>query len=148
MTPREFSADSVLAKLEHLSELLDVLEGTRDDLSLERVQRDAVLRLAVERIVTQLVELAASANAHVAATIGKTQASGSYRQSFVMMGSLGIIPTDLAARLALSAGMRNIMVHSYGEIDWELVLASIPGFDADYRAYVAHLSRWLADTVV
>ena len=142
MTPRELSTGTVTAKLAQISELLDILD-TMGEVQLQQLRTDAVLRLALERVLTQLVELAASTNAHVAAAKGTSRATGTYRESFALASGVGALPDDLATRLAPSAGLRNILVHSYADVDWQRVVDSIPNFRTDYRDYVRHVARWL-----
>jgi uncharacterized protein YutE (UPF0331/DUF86 family) len=48
-----------------------------------------------------------------------------YRTSFLKAGELEIITKDLAEKLALSVGMRNIIVHQYEEIDYDKIYQSI-----------------------
>lgn len=49
----------------------------------------------------------------------------SYRDSFVRAGEQALIPSDLAESLALSAGLRNVLVHAYEEIDYEIVASTV-----------------------
>lgn len=42
----------------------------------------------------------------------------SYRDVFLLMGEGGVVPKDLAARLAAAAGLRNLVAHQYAVIDW------------------------------
>lgn len=142
MTPRELSPDTITAKLNLITNLLDVLDGI-GDVGLDRIQDDPVLRLALERALTQLVELAASVNIHIAASKGSPKATATYRESFHAAALAGSIPEELAIRLAPSAGMRNLLVHGYADIDWQQVADSIPKFRADYREYVRQIGRWL-----
>lgn len=144
MTPRELSVSTVTAKLQHIVDLLDALDQIAAR-PAEEISGDPVLRLAIERVLTQLVELAASINAHMGAALGQVKATSTYRKSFGALGALGVLPEDLAARLADSAGMRNILVHNYADIDWPRVVTSIPMFRLDYRDYVQHVSRWLGE---
>lgn len=50
---------------------------------------------------------------------------GTYRDAFRRAGEEGLIPADLAASLADAAGLRNVLVHLYEDIDYEIVAASI-----------------------
>ncbi|HSO71005.1 MAG TPA: DUF86 domain-containing protein [Arachnia sp.] len=145
MTPREFSAGVVTAKLEHIRGLLEALDQM-GDLDGARLRGDVVLRLAVERVLTQLVELAASANGHISASLGKTIAAGTYRESFDLAAAVGAISAELAARLKPSAGLRNILVHNYTTTDWNIVVASVPQFRSDYGDYVREVATWLSMT--
>lgn len=50
-----------------------------------------------------------------------------------MASRAGLLPADLAERLAGSAGMRNVIVHQYAELDRDLVAAAVAKTIEGYR---------------
>jgi uncharacterized protein YutE (UPF0331/DUF86 family) len=48
-----------------------------------------------------------------------------------------------AERIAASAGLRNILVHDYNDLDRRIVHASIRSCLEDYREYVEKVDRFL-----
>ncbi len=46
-----------------------------------------------------------------------------YGELFRRLGEHGIIPADLALRLAAASGLRNLVAHQYGVLDWKRVHA-------------------------
>jgi uncharacterized protein YutE (UPF0331/DUF86 family) len=46
---------------------------------------------------------------------------GSYRDVFAALGQREIVPRDLATRLAAASGLRNLVAHQYGVIDWNRI---------------------------
>ena len=80
MSPREFDAGVVQARLTLIRGLLDDLRSV-GEVTADLLQRDRMLRHGVERVLGQLVELAVSINGHVgAALLGR--APQDYRTSF------------------------------------------------------------------
>lgn len=142
MTPPALDAASVHAKLRLMRELLDDLEGL-GEVPAARLERDRMLRHAVERILTQLVDLAVAINGHLgSARLGEGAAD--YRGSFALAARAGAIPAQLADQLAPSVGLRNLLTHEYATIDLELVARSIPiALDA-YGVYVSSIANALA----
>lgn len=65
-------------------------------------------------------------------------------ESFAAATKVGAVPEDLAARIAPSAGLRNILVHQYLDADLEIVAASVDRAIADYADYVGKVARWLS----
>ncbi|MCD5415735.1 DUF86 domain-containing protein [Candidatus Bipolaricaulota bacterium] len=61
-----------------------------------------------------------------------------------MLGTVDILPRELAKRLAPIAGLRNILVHEYLEIDWDEVLRNLQRM-GDLYAFMEHIKRWLKD---
>ncbi len=67
----------------------------------------------------EAIEAALDVNAPLAAEVP----DDSYR-GFIRLGELGVLPRDLAERLASSAGLRNRLVHRCDILDDGRVLAS------------------------
>jgi uncharacterized protein YutE (UPF0331/DUF86 family) len=141
VSPREFDPEVAQRRLRMLEELLDDLASI-GDVDRARLVEDRLLRHAVERILTQLVELAVSVNSHVAATyVG--QAPADYRSSFDLAVSAGLIDGDLSKRLQRSVGLRNILTHEYVTADLAVVARSVTEAREDYAAYVRAVAGWL-----
>lgn len=138
MTPAELDRDVVHAKLRTMRDLLDDLAGV-GEVTAAVLEQDRILRHAVERVITQLVELAASINGHVGAAL-VNRGPADYRESFALAAEAGIISKDLAAQLASSAGLRNLLVHEYASIDLARVAASVAEALAGYQQYVAEVA--------
>jgi uncharacterized protein YutE (UPF0331/DUF86 family) len=51
----------------------------------------------------------------------------------------------LAVRLAPSAGLRNVLVHAYVDLDVGLLVAAVPLASKQYGEYVRQVARWVAD---
>jgi len=45
----------------------------------------------------------------------------SYREVFRLLSDHGVIEPELAARLASGAGLRNLVAHQYGVLDWDRI---------------------------
>lgn len=55
-----------------------------------------------------------------------------------------MISPELAAELAPSAGLRNILTHEYVAVDLKLVAGAVPLARSGYRRYVTETARFLA----
>ena len=53
-----------------------------------------------------------------------------YPDLFVALAEHAVLPRDLAARLAAASGLRNLVAHQYGVLDWTRIHA-IASFDLD-----------------
>jgi uncharacterized protein YutE (UPF0331/DUF86 family) len=141
VTPRSLDRDALQAKLAMLRDLLDDLEQL-GEVSEDDLVSDRIRRYAVERILTQLVELAVSINSHVAAAIlGKGPSD--YRDSFTLAGRAGAISSELVTTLRPSVGLRNVLTHEYATVDLGIVSRSIPLAISGYRRYVREVARFL-----
>lgn len=141
MSPRDLDPDVLTTRLSLLRELLEDLDSIGAT-SADRITEDRVLRRAVERLLTQVVDVAVDVNSHVVATtLGRTPSD--YRDSFRLAASAGLLTDELAGRLELSVGLRNILVHEYVRADLAIVAAAVPVAGREYREYLRAASTWL-----
>jgi uncharacterized protein YutE (UPF0331/DUF86 family) len=141
MTPREIDWRTLRAKLRRARDLLDQL-AELGPIDTARLAAEPVTALAVERILTLLVDLAFASNSHVVvARLGR--APDSYAESFALASQAGMIDGELAAALHPSVGLRNVLVHNYLDVDPERVAAAVPLALEQYGAYVRQVATFL-----
>jgi uncharacterized protein YutE (UPF0331/DUF86 family) len=138
----ELNVESVQRRLVAIRERLDELRQL-EGITADRLGEDWLTRAAVERVLTQLVELAAQVNTHIVAVSGKVPPA-EYRESFIAAAEVGALPSDLAAKIAPSAGLRNILVHQYLDADLEIIAHSAGQATDHYAAYVRAIAAWLS----
>lgn len=78
----------------------------------------------VERLFELLVTVCCDIILHLLSSKNE-EIPTTYRTIFLRAGELDIIEKDLAHRFAKAAGMRNIIVHGYEEIDYNIIHKSI-----------------------
>lgn len=143
MMPRPLDEAAVQAKLELMAVLLRRL-GRFGAVDRAGIENDLDQRLILERILTQLVDLAVGINTQIAsAELGIVPAD--YRSSFPALAEAGAIEPDLARRLAPSTGMRNVLVHAYLDLDVDRFVSSVPPARVQFGEYVEQVARWLLD---
>jgi uncharacterized protein YutE (UPF0331/DUF86 family) len=145
MNPRPFHPPAVRRRLRVIRQMLDDLESM-GEFSLDRLQTDRVGRLAAERILTQVVDLAASINTHITvATLNRAPESNS--DSFALVARIGAIDPGLARQLVPSVKFRNILIHDYLVVDDEKFLTAIKLAPEQYGRYVRQVASWLIDRI-
>lgn len=141
MTPGRLDPDVIRNKLAEITRTLDEL-ALVGEVNGARLSSDSLVRAAVERFVTRLVDLAVDVNTHLAvAKLGR--APGDYRSSFTLAAELEAIDAKLAKLIAPSVGMRNVVIHEYDRLDLERLAAAIPLAVAHYREYVRQVARFV-----
>lgn len=93
----------------------------------------------IERLLELLVMTASDIVFHLISSKGES-IPASYKAAFLRAGELGLISSGLGKSLALGAGLRNILVHEYEEIDYNLVHQSIPTATRDFAYFIKELS--------
>jgi len=96
----------------------------------------------IERILELLIMTASDIIFHLLSAQGEP-APTSYRTAFLRAGEILIISKDLSQSLALIAGLRNILVHEYEEIDYNILFKSIPTAIKDYSLFMDEILRRL-----
>ena len=129
------SPDVVKKKLESITKYLSDLLPFKKISYNEFMQR----HYEIERILELLIMTASDIIFHMITDRGEP-APSSYKAAFLRAGELGIISKKLSRSLALSAGLRNILVHEYEEIDYKIVHKSIPTAIRDFSALIKELT--------
>ena len=117
-----------------------LLERRRQDpaaLATDRVQL-----LALRYAFVTAIEGAIRSAQHIAASEGwRTPATNA--DAFLVLAGNGVLPNELAGRLAKAAGFRNLLIHQYAEIDDQRVIEHL-GSVGDLDAFVDAVTDWLA----
>ena len=131
-------ADSVFAKLARLDSLLAVLEDARAR-GKAAVTSDVRLQLEVERALQVSIQICIDIGAHLVSELGLKPAED-YQGVFASLSAHGTIDNDLADRLGDAAGLRNLLVHDYGDIDHARLWDTLGELD-DLRAFAGAAER-------
>jgi len=123
--------DVLLRKLLYLRQLLMDLLPYKDA-SFAQVEAE---HYKIERLFELLVATATDILFHLLAE--QNVSPDSYREAFHLAGKHGVIPVDLAIRLQKAAGMRNVLVHLYETIDYQILHTSIQPALQDFGQFVA-----------
>lgn len=105
-----------LAKLRVFLKDLRPYEGA----SVPAVEED---HYRVERLLQLLVEVATDILAHELAHLGVVPAS--YRDAVRKAVGAGLLSEELGVSLERAAGLRNVLVHLYEDLDMEILAASV-----------------------
>jgi uncharacterized protein YutE (UPF0331/DUF86 family) len=114
------------------------MEGVRTQ-GEERYLGDEDPRLKTERALQLAIQVCIDVAAHVTSELGLL-APQTYREAFAGLASSGLLPGDLADRLGDAAGLRNLLVHGYGDLDDRQIWAALDRLD-DLRAFAAAAAR-------
>ena len=141
MTPVEPNPDVVIRRLRMMRDALDTLDGFRG-VDVAQLNDAPVARAAVERLLQVIVGLAFDINAHlVAKTLGRSPETG--RASFHDLVEAGVLDEALAATLAPSAGLRNVLVHHYVDLRMDLIADAVRTVGDGFPAYITAVARYL-----
>lgn len=124
------SPDVLARKLAKLRVFLSDLRPY-EGVSVPAVEED---HYRVERLLQLLVEVATDILAHELARLGVVPAS--YRDAARKAAEEGLLPEELGVSLERAAGLRNVLVHLYEDLDMEILAASVEPALKDFGEFL------------
>jgi uncharacterized protein YutE (UPF0331/DUF86 family) len=124
-----------LGRLEPLLALLDEVRASGEHAYFSAFQA----KLATQHALQLAVQVCIDVGAHLIAELGLPPADD-YGGVFSRLEEAEILDADLAGRLRKAAGLRNLLVHGYAEVDDRKVWEALAGLD-DLRDYAAAVNR-------
>lgn len=114
-------------------------------MSFDTVAKDWKAYSVVKLLLMEIIGRAIDCNQHIISeSEGVDIASPlDYRQTFLRLEEMGILPQSFAEEIAKSAGFRNAIVHGYNNLDRELVYRSIGDALSQYTTYCGYLLSYL-----
>ncbi|MGE3153010.1 MAG: DUF86 domain-containing protein [Nitrospiraceae bacterium] len=110
-------------------------------LSQEQYLADPVHETLAERYLERTIGRMIDVNFHL--IIESSHAPPrDYHESFILLGTLGVMPVDLAKEMAMAAGLRNRIVHEYDDIDPDRVYEALPVAVRQIPVYLDHIRRF------
>lgn len=79
---------------------------------------------------------------HIIVTQG-LRAPKDYKDSFKVLNEAGILPDDFVPTMQALAGLRNLLVHLYWDVDDRMLHDAIGGELADFDTFVGHIIAYL-----
>ena len=99
-----------------------------------------IISLNLQRAVQFCVDIAA----HISAALD-TRPPSTMADCFDSLKTADVIPENLCSRMKKSVGYRNIAVHEYSTINWEMVFSIAKNDLNDFRSFSNHVLVWLKD---
>lgn len=121
---------------ERLARLYPLQSKSRADFDQEPYLRD---------IVERNLEIAAQCCidiCHRIIALEQAVKPNDYYDAILRMGELGVLPPVFAHQLAPIAGFRNILIHEYLKVDWDIVYGSLQDL-GDLEQFSVLIQRWL-----
>lgn len=120
-----------------VARIRSVLPSSLEAFRADRTVREVVtLNLFVA--IQECLALASHVLADAAWGVPKT-----YGESFVVLADHGVLNPTLAARMRAAAGLRNLLAHQYGAIDFDRLFELAADRTEDLAAYCAAVAAWI-----
>ena len=131
----------IAAKLNELKRYTKLLEGYRER-TLDDLEKDLTLRGAVERYMQLSIEIVIEIGEMIIANEGFKKPE-SYREVIEILGDEGILAKPFAKKFAPAAGFRNILVHRYGELEFDELHHHLQNDLGDFNEFAKQIALFL-----
>lgn len=114
MIDKEYIKQKIQSMTDDLALLADFERRT-----IAEIFADPIQHHAFNNILQQIIQRAIDVNSHIIADTDPKllRSPASYRETFELMGKIGVLPPELAADIAGSGAVRNVLVHEYDRVD-------------------------------
>lgn len=131
--------DVVLNKLESLRRCIKRVEDktpSSADLLIKDYDLQDIITVNLERAIQMCVDIGLHIISDLEIPIPETMS-----QTFEVLNRAGYLDDTIAERLSKSVGFRNIAVHAYQEIDWDIVYCIITEHLDDFRDFAQQILK-------
>jgi uncharacterized protein YutE (UPF0331/DUF86 family) len=133
--------DVIRSKQDSIARCIGRIQS-KEDLSYEALLEDYdaqdVITLNLERAVQQACDIAAMILAETTEPPADTM-----REAFESLKRIRALSGDTAARMMKAVGFRNIVVHTYRQIDWAIVYCIMHEHLDDFKTFVREIDDYL-----
>ncbi len=133
--------EKIARKIKHMKKYVDFLRSCRSA-PMERLKEDYELKSAIERNFQLAIESALDIG-EIIISAEDFEKPEDYRNVILILGKHGIIPPDFAEGFARAAGLRNILVHMYEEVDVGKLYDYLQKNLADFDEFVKYIALYL-----
>ena len=126
-------------KLESLRRCIGRIESKKPE-TVELLLNDADLQDIIVLNLTRAVQLCVDIGAHIIASSDERPPT-TMGSTFDILQSLNIIDSSLASSMKRAVGFRNIAVHGYAALDYEIIYAIISEQVSDFQQFARAVSE-------
>lgn len=137
MINKELINERMTQMSQFLSEIEPLLKKDTSE-----IVHDTVLLHAIERLFQLIVDDAVSINNHIITKSGFVP-SEDYQGTFTILAQNNVLPTDFSLKIAPSVGLRNQVVHKYGDVNLARLIDEIKTDIGDFSEYLKKVDGYL-----
>jgi uncharacterized protein YutE (UPF0331/DUF86 family) len=136
--------DFVIEKINLITRDLEQLK-TFSKMTFSEVSQDYMKYAALKNIFMEMIGRGIDINEHIIVELADVSLDipKTYRETFLSLGVMHILPADFAEKISKSAGFRNAIVHEYNNIDKGIVYQSVDEAISQYREYCEYILKFL-----
>lgn len=129
-------------KIESLRRCIQRIEDKKPD-NINLLIQNLDLQDILVINLTRAVQLCVDIGSHIISTANQPSPQ-TMGEVFTILHELGAITSESCEQLKKAIGFRNIAVHNYEAINWEIVYAICQNSLQDFRRFAQEISRYAA----
>ena len=139
-----FDIESIQRKINLIREDLIKLESFKAA-AFDELSKDWVKWNALEHIFMKIIGRGIDINEHIIVETAKpeTESPRSYKETFLKLADLEVLPQSFAQKISKSAGFRNSIVHDYNKINREIIFSTVDEAVSEYADYCQYIFNFL-----
>lgn len=113
--------------------------------SFDEVAKDYIKYAALKNILMEIIGRGIDINEHLISKLNdpKDSSPKDYRETFLRLEELKILPKNFAEEISKSAGFRNAIVHEYNNLDKKIVYKTVGEAIRQYNDYCNYILEFL-----
>ncbi|MBU0985758.1 MAG: DUF86 domain-containing protein [Proteobacteria bacterium] len=133
--------DVIMKKLSKLKEYVNELRQAKD-ITWEKYQKDIRTRAFVERYIHIAIQTVFDIANHII-SYQEWREPETYRETFSILASHGVLPDEKVADYQNMASFRNMLVHHYESVENELVFGIFKKRLGDFDLFREYILKYL-----
>mgnify|MGYP001591099290 FL=1 len=140
MVDKEFIEEKINLITRDLSRL-----NVFSDFTISQMAEDFIKYGALKNMLMEIIGRALDINEHLISELAdsKIEAPKNYKETFLFLKNLKILPEDFADEISKSAGFRNAIVHEYNNLDQNIVYRTVGEAIYQYTKYCDYVLKFM-----
>lgn len=134
------TTNKISSRLEALREYLAILRSLKG-VTGEQLKEDIAKRAKAERFLQLAIEACVDV-AELVISDQRLPAPKTSKEAIEIIGKEGIIDREFALKFALAVGFRNILIHDYLKIDYDIVADKINNSLGDFDHFAQNIAKF------
>lgn len=137
-----FDENSIHSRIQLIAGYLAEMNLLRG-IDFEEISSDVFKYRAAERLHELIIQASLDTGRHCLVELHNLVPTTN-ADVFIQAAQVGILPSDLAIRLAEASKFRNFLAHQYGRIDPFIVVENIESICIDFQRYLDCLENYVS----
>ena len=134
--------DVIESRMKKLEEIVNYLESL-SKYTAEDFENDYTLTSSLERNLQLAIQCILDIGNHII-SIENLEKPKEYKDIIIILGKNNIIPEDFSEKIHKMAGLRNIIIHAYLDVDKQELVSHLKNID-DFKSFMKFIAKFLEE---